>query len=236
VAITGNGDILGPHAFTSAAQEQNMIKIYGVHGSPFVRKVVVALDYKEIPYELVPQMPFSGDRDYLKINPLGKVPTLVDGELTLGDSKVICRYLESAYPEPHLYPTGIAERAMTDWYEDLCGGRVAELAAGIFFQRFMRPFAFKQEPDEELVAKIIDRDLPPMLDYLESQLPAEGFVFGDFGMADLSIASPFFNAAYAGYEVEPSRWPRLASLIGRVRAQPQVAAILKKEAKALGLE
>ncbi|MCP5167376.1 MAG: glutathione S-transferase family protein [Pseudomonadales bacterium] len=212
-----------------------MIKVYGVHGSPFVRKVFIALDIKNIPYETVPQMPFSGDKEYLKINPLGKIPTLVDGDLTLGDSKVICRYLESAYPEPALYPRDAAQRAMADWYEDLCGGAVAEMAAGIFFQRFMRPFAFKQEPDEELVANIIDKRLPPMLDYLEGQVPAAGFVFGDFSMADLSIASPFYNASYAGYEVDPSRWPHVAGLIARVKAVPQVAAVLAKEAKALGL-
>ena len=212
-----------------------MIKVYGVHGSPFVRKVFIALDIKGIPYEIVPQMPFAGDKEYLKINPLGKVPTLVDGDLTLGDSKVICRYIESAYPEPALYPQDIAQGAMADWYEDLCGGPVAEMAAGIFFQRFMRPFAFKQEPDEELVAKITEKRLPPMLDYLESQVPAEGFVFGDFMMADLCIASPFVNASYAGYEVDASRWPALASLIARVKEQPQVKAVLEKEAKALGL-
>jgi glutathione S-transferase len=212
-----------------------MIKVYGLHGSPFVRKVFVALDIKNIPYEIVPQMPFSGDQEYLKINPLGKVPTLVDGELTIGDSKVICRYLESAYPDPALYPADIADRAMADWYEDLCGGAVAEMAAGIFFQRFMRPFAFKEEPDEELVSKITEKRLPPMLDYLESQVPADGFVFGEFTMADLSIASPFFNAAYAGYDVDASRWPAMAGLIARVRALPEVAAVLEKEAKSLGL-
>jgi len=212
-----------------------MIKVYGVHGSPFVRKVFVALDFKGIAYEIVPQMPFSGDKDYLKINPLGKIPTLVDGDLTLGDSKVICRYLESVHPDPALYPHDLADRAMADWYEDLCGGHIAELAAGIFFQRFMRPFAFKQEPDEELVAKITEKRLPPMLDYLEGQVPADGFVFGDFTMADLSIASPFFNASYARYDVDASRWPATAGLIARVRAQPQVAAVLEKEAKALGL-
>ena len=99
-----------------------MIKVYGVHGSPFVRKVLIALDIKGIEYEIVPQMPFSGDKEYLNINPLGKIPTLVDDKLTLGDSKVICRYLESAYPEIPLYPDDVAERAMADWYEDLCGG------------------------------------------------------------------------------------------------------------------
>jgi len=213
-----------------------MIKVYGVHGSPFVRKVLIALDFKGIPYEIVMQMPFSGDAEYLKLNPLGKVPTLVDGDLTLGDSKVICQYLEDAYPEPALYPLNVADKAMARWYEDLCGGRVAELAAGIFFQRFMRPFVFKQDPDEELVARIIDKDLPPLLDYLETQVPADGFVFGDFMMADLSIVSPFINASYAGYEVDASRWPALAGLIARVKELPNVKAVLEKEAKALGLE
>jgi glutathione S-transferase len=102
-----------------------MLKVYGVHGSPFVRKVFIALDFKGVPYEIVPQMPFARDPEYLKINPLGKIPSLVDGELTLGDSKVICRYLEDAYPDPALYPKATADKAKADWYEDLCGGRVA---------------------------------------------------------------------------------------------------------------
>ncbi len=212
-----------------------MIQIHGVHGSPFVRKVLIALELKGVEYEIVPQMPFSGDQEYLKLNPLGKVPTLVDGDFVLGDSKVICRYLENAYPEPALYPADVKERAMADWYEDLCGGRVAELAAGIFFQRFMRPFAFKQEPDEELVAKITEKQLPPMLDYLEGQLPAGGFVFGEFTLADMAIISPFINASYAGYDVDSTRWPNTAGLIDRVKALPVVASVLAQEAKALGL-
>ncbi len=212
-----------------------MIKVYGVHGSPYVRKVLVALDYKNIPFEIVPQMPFSGDKEYLKINPLGKVPTLVDGDLTLGDSKVICRYLENAYPEPALYPQNLTENAMADWYEDLCGGHVADLAAAIFFQRFMRPLAFKQDPDEELISKITEKKLPPMLDYLESEMPEEGFLFGDFMMADLSVVSPFINAAYAGYEVDSSKWPKFAAMFSRVKEVSWVKKVLEQEAKALGM-
>lgn len=213
-----------------------MLKIHGVYGSPFVRKVVVMLDIKGVPYELVPQMPFARDEAFLKLNPLGKIPTLVDGDLTLGDSKVICRYLEAAYPESPLYPVDLKDRARADWLEDLCTGAVAEQAAGIFFQRFMRPFAFKQEPDEELVKKIIDEKLPPLLDYIEQVLPAQGFVFGSFTMADMSIASPFYNAGYAGYNVDPARWPKLAALIEQVREVPEVSAVLAKEAEVLGLK
>ena len=73
------------------------LKVYGVHGSPFVRKVLITLELKGLDYEIITQMPFSGDSEYKQLNPLGKIPTLVDGDITLGDSKVICRYLDDAY-------------------------------------------------------------------------------------------------------------------------------------------
>ena len=69
----------------------------------------------------------------------------------------------------------------------------------------------------------------------KARYPMGRFIFDDFMMADLSIASPFINAAYAGYEVDVSRWPNLVGLVARVRAQPQVAAVLEKEKRALGL-
>ena len=91
-----------------------MLKVYGVHGSPFVRKVLITLELKGLDYEIITQMPFSGDSDYKQLNPLGKIPTLVDGDITLGDSKVICRYLDDAYPDVRVYPTSPAEKAMAD--------------------------------------------------------------------------------------------------------------------------
>lgn len=208
--------------------------LHGASGSPFVRKVQVALALKGLPYEQVQQLPFTRDAEYRKINPLGKIPTLQDGDLTVCDSTVICEYLEDAYPEVPLYPANAADRARARWYEELGGSRVAELAAGIFFQRFMRPMVLKQEPDEELVAKIIDRQLPPLLDYLETQVPAQGFIFGAFMMADMSLMSPFVNAAYAGYEVDAQRWPGFTQFIARVKAHPAVSQVLATEAVTMG--
>ena len=115
-----------------------MLKVHGVHGSPFVRKVLIALELKGLDYEMVPQMPFTGDEEYKKLNPLGKIPTLVDGDLTLGDSKVICRYLEAAYPEVPVYPNTLQDQPMADGYDDFSSGPVAELAAGIFVQRLQQ--------------------------------------------------------------------------------------------------
>lgn len=211
-----------------------MIVLHGASASPFVRKVLVALAVKELPYEQIQQIPFIKDPEYRKINPLGKIPTLQDEEITICDSTVICEYLEDRYPSPPLYPDNSIDKARARWYEELGGTRVAELAAGIFFQRFMRPKVLKQETDEALVEKIINKQLPPILDYLESEVPADGFLFGDFMIADMSLMSPFINAGYADYEVDAERWPTFVDFMARVKAQPIVARTLEAEATLMG--
>ena len=208
--------------------------LHGASASPFVRKVLVALKIKGLPFEQIQQMPFTQDAEYRKLNPLGKIPTLQDDGLTICDSTVICEYLEDRYPEVLLYPRESGERATARWYEELGGTRVAELAAGIFFQRFMRPIILKQETDEELVEKIVNKQLPPVLDYLEEQVPQSGFLFGDFMIADISLISPFVNASYAGYEVDADRWPGFAAFVARVKAHPAVHGVLEDEAVVMG--
>ena len=211
-----------------------MITLYGANASPFVRKVMAVLAIKNLPYEHTPSMPWSGDEQLAKVSPLEKIPALIDGDLTISDSKVICRYLEAAYPEIPVYPTDLQQRARADWYEEYGGTALAESAASIFFHRFMRPMVFKQEVDEAAVAKIIDKKLPPMLDYLEGEVPVDGFIFGEFSVADMSLASPFINAGYAGYTIDPQRWPKMAGLVERFKAHSAVAPLLEVEAAAFG--
>jgi glutathione S-transferase len=211
-----------------------MITLYGANASPFVRKVMAVLAIKKLPYEHVPSMPFSGDPELAKVSPLGKVPALVDDDLNIADSKVICRYLERAYPDVPVYPIDENERARADWLEEYGGTVLAESAAGIFFHRFMVPNVFKRPVDEAAVSKIIDEKLPPMLDYLEGQVPEVGFIFGDLTVADLALASPFVNAGYAQYAIDPARWPKLAALVERVKSHAAVAPLLEAEAAAFG--
>jgi glutathione S-transferase len=212
-----------------------MITLYGVAASPFVRKVMVVLALKELPYKHILSMPFSNDPELKKISPLGKIPVLQDGELTLTDSKVICRYLENAYGEVQLYPTDPAQKAKAEWFEEYGGTALAESAAGIFFHRFMRPMMLKQDVDEEAVDNLINNKMPPVLDYLESVLPADGFLFGDLGVADTALASPFVNAGYANYTIDAERWPKAAAFVQRFTANSVVAPLLAAERKALGM-
>ena len=134
-----------------------------------------------------------------------------------------------------MYPAGAADKARARWLEELADSRVTEFAAGIFFQRYMRAVVMKKESDEELVEKIITERLPPLLDHLESQVPADGFIFGVIMLADVSLLSPFINASYAGYEVDPERWPVFSGLLARVKSDPVMSRILSDEAAAMGL-
>jgi glutathione S-transferase len=70
----------------------------------------------------------------------------------------------------------------------------------------MRSKVLKMAVDEEAVENIINNKLPPLLDYLESEVPAGGFLFGDLGVA---LVSPFVNAGYAGYIIDSKRWAQV---------------------------
>ena len=66
-----------------------MIRIIGNHVSPYARKVFLALDHKGIDYEIDPIVPFFGGDEFTRLNPLRRIPVLIDGDLVIPDSTVI---------------------------------------------------------------------------------------------------------------------------------------------------
>lgn len=211
------------------------MKVYGARLSPFVRKVLTVLELKALPYEQVDVFPGAVSPEYLKISPLGKIPAIEDGELAVSDSTVICEYLDERYPTVPTLPALPAERARARWLEEYADTKVIELCGGgIFLERVVKPMFFKQPTDHAKVQRTIDELLPPVQDYLESQLPKEGFLFGAFGRADISVAGPFITASYAQYGVDAERWPTLAAYLERVKQHPSVAKLLQAEARAMG--
>jgi glutathione S-transferase len=73
--------------------------------------------------------------------------------------------------------------------------------------------------------------VPTVLDYLEAQLPASGFLFDEarLGLADIAIAAPFRNFGFARQRVDAERWPRTASFVDRVLAMPPFTRLLPFE-------
>jgi len=92
------------------------MKLYSYYRSSAAYRVRIALALKEIPYETVvvnlrDKSHLQRHPDYLTLNPLGVVPTLVHGSNTIPQSAAILEYLEEAYPSPALLPADAIARA-----------------------------------------------------------------------------------------------------------------------------
>jgi glutathione S-transferase len=196
------------------------VQIIGSFLSPYVRKVLVALDLKHVAYEIDPIVPFFGDEHFSQLSPIRRIPVLRDDWVTLPDSSVIC-HLEDRYPHPSLYPVDIANRARARWLEEFADSRMGEVFIWkLFNQIVIKPAVWGEPPDQGSLRRTLNEEMPQVLDYLETQLPAAGFSFGEVSIADITIASFFRNASFAHFSVDAKRWPRTASFVERVLALP----------------
>jgi glutathione S-transferase len=195
--------------------------VIGNYISPYVRKVLVCLELKGLDYEIDPIAPFVGDDEFSRLSPLRRIPVLIDDGFVLNDSSVICQYLEDRHPTPAVYPRDIADRAQARWLEEYADTRLADgLIWRLFYQLAIKRHIFGEATDEAVVQQAREAAIPAALDYLESQLPDDGFVFGALSIADISIASFFRTASFVRYAIDAARWPRSAALVAQVQALP----------------
>jgi len=207
-----------------------MLTVIGSFVSPYVRKVLACLNLKGLAYEVDPITPFYGNDEFQRLSPLRRIPVLIDGDVTISDSSVICAYVDEAYPGHPLLPRDPEDRARARWLEEFADTRLGDLFIwSLFYQRVVRPLVWGEPTDEERVRNALDEGIPAALDYLERELPADGFLFGDIGLADIAVASFFRNGAYAGFEPDPKRWPRTAAFVPRTLAHPAIASLLPFE-------
>jgi len=206
------------------------IRIIGSFVSPYVRKVLAAMNLKGLPYEVDPITPFYGNDEFERLSPLRRIPVLIDGDFTISDSSVICAYLDEAYPGHPLFPADPKDRARARWLEEYADTRLGDLFIwALFYQKVVRPLVWGEPTDEERVHKAQTEEIPAALDYLEGQLPESGFLFGEIGAADIAIASFFRNGAYAGFDADPGRWPRTSPFVQRTLEHPSIAGLLPFE-------
>jgi glutathione S-transferase len=212
------------------------MKIVGSYVSPYVRKVLACLALKGLDYEIDPITPFYGNDDFERLSPLRRIPVLVEDGLVLCDSSVICAWLDEAYPKRPLLPGSPNDRARARWLEEYADTRLGDVFIwGLFYPKFVHPIVWGEPGDRGRIAKTLAEDLPRELDYLEGELPPEGWLFGgDIGLADIAVATFFRNGAHVGVGPDPARWPRVASFVERALAHPCFAALLPFEQVQLG--
>lgn len=197
------------------------VKIIGTYISPYVRKVLVCLDLKGIEYEIDPIVPFFGNDEFTRISPVRRIPVLIDESVTLPDSSTICEYLEDRYPSPPLFPKRPEQRARARWLEEYADTRMGEVFIWrLFNEVVINRFVWGKSTDEKILKKTLEQEIPEVLDYLEAELPGDGYLFGHISVADIALASFFRNAAFARFSIDAGRWPTAAGFVSRVLDHP----------------
>ena len=206
------------------------LKLIGAGLSPFVRKVRVVLAEKGLAHEHEPLTPFGPNPEYRKLHPLGKIPTLTDGEKVIPDSSAIVVYLERIAPSPALISADAYQAARTVWYEEYADSTLAPAAAVPFQQRVLFPLFMKRAGDEALVAKAAAETIPPVFEYLEAQIGDNDYLVGNrFSLADIATASPFVNYQHGGGTIDRAKYPRLANYVERIHSRPSFKGFIAEE-------
>lgn len=101
------------------------MNLYSTATSIFCHRTRIVLAEKDIAHESIIVDSRSLPEDLIDLNPYSSLPTLVDRDLVLYNSRVIMEYLEERFPHPPLMPVGPVARAQTrlalfrvenDWY------------------------------------------------------------------------------------------------------------------------
>jgi glutathione S-transferase len=210
------------------------LKLIGAGLSPFVRKVRVALTEKGLPFDHEQLTPFGPNPEYRKLHPLGKIPTLTDGDKVIPDSSAIVVYLEKIAPNPALISADAYQAARTVWYEEYADTALVQAVSPFFQNRVLFPLFMKRPGDEALVQKAAAEAIPPVFAYLEEQLGDNEYLVGNrFSLADIATASPFVNYQHGGGTIDRAKYPRLANYVEKIHGRPSFKGFIAKEQGAL---
>ena len=214
--------------------------LYGSSLSPYVRKVLAFAGEKGIELELKPMGSGPGEYsdEFLEASPLKKMPALRDGEFTLADSSAIVHYLEAKFAEPRLIPSDPKMLGRTIWFEEFADTVLTSCGARMFYNRIVIPRFYGRAGDEEAARQAECEELPPLLDYLETEVPEPGeFLIGDrLTLADIAIASPFANFIQLDCARDKHRHGRVYAYVDSILARPSFTPWLERDQEFLSRE
>jgi len=163
-----------------------MVKILGRSTSGNVQKVVWLLEELAQPYtreDYGRQFNNTQTEAYLKLNPSGKVPTLVDGDVVVWESNTILRYLCSkSAGGAALYPTEPAARSQVERWMDWQLASLNGPYVGVFKES-------KKKAEERAASFAADsKELAAQLELLEKGTAGRRFIAGaNFSIADICL-------------------------------------------------
>jgi glutathione S-transferase len=232
-----------------------MLTLYNAAHSTCSQKVRICLAEKKLPFEDIKLDIGKGKEhlkpDYLKLNPNGVVPTLVDDGAVIIDSSVICEYLDEKYPQVRLTPDDPVKRAaMRAWMRFIeevptAAVRVPSFNMGFLpryegldrqqfeaqqsdirpirkhFYRRMGPSGFKKEDVEASIEQLTNTARR-----MNDALAKGPWLVGEqYTLADIIVAPLIDRMADLGYaDIWEDKFPRVTDWYERIQARPAFQA------------
>lgn len=178
------------------------MKLFGRTTSFNVQKVLWLLEELNVQYEHIELGGrFGGldDNDFIKLNPLQKVPVLIDDSKSIWESHTILRYLTASYGDDNWYPTCPYERSLSE--------RWLDWSQTIFQPAFMGTFwGYYRKPESQRDMEAVNKDLDTCLNCLqaiEKQLTQTEYLAGEnLSLADIVVGAVIYRLTSQGLTVK----------------------------------
>jgi len=164
-----------------------MLQLWGNADSINVQKIMWCCEELGLAYKRIDAGRHFGvvnTPEFRRLNPNGLVPTIDDEGFVLWESNAILRYLAAKHAAGTLWPTDVAQRALTDRWMDWANSTLWPTMVPLFR-------AFMRTPEAQRNAAAIEADrleTVEVLQILDAQLAVTAFVGGDtFTMGDLAV-------------------------------------------------
>jgi glutathione S-transferase len=184
-----------------------MIKIWGRGNSVNVQKAVWAAAELGLDFERVDAGGAFGGletKEYGRLNPNRRVPTLVDDGLVLWESQAIVRYLASKYGAGSLYPDDLRDRAIADQWMDW-------VQTTLFANMLVVFWGLIRTKAEDRDLGAIEKGVSGMnasFKILDNFLAGRSFILGDnLSMGDIPVGAYCWR--YMGLDIERPAMPNL---------------------------
>ncbi len=189
----------------------------------------LSLDYERKVVNLQTQEQKSDN--YLKVNPFGRVPAIVDGDLAIGESSAIGRYL-ARKAGGDIYSEDLREATLIDQWVEFVVHHVRINVGRINFNRFIAPMV-GAEPDQasiDMGVRFLSENLP----HIEVALSGDGYLHGErLTLADIALVAAFEPQHVA--QIDISYAPVLTEWLTRMRQEPWYQAVHTHYGVELGL-
>jgi glutathione S-transferase len=194
------------------------MQLYGGTTSNNVRRVRVVAAELGVTLEQMKLDAVQGETRqpaYLALNPMGKVPTLVDDGFVLWESPAIAWYLSTRADGKRLL--GDDARAQADTLRWMFfGASHLDPYIGIYIvERFVK--ARRNQPPEQKLLEHADTQLARFLPIVEQQLAGREYLTGSFGLADICIGCTLAIATPLGHPLDA--YPNITSWLARITAR-----------------